>query len=253
MGLAVVQNHSPLSWSVSTWSTCLIFSADWYKKTGFSNRTGCCLLLPKKKRTQTEHAKVIMTPGRLLTFIQRGSMRRHADSVFTHQALGCELGHLMDHTVGKVQHTYTAIKNTHTQTHNNTQEKTFPKYPLMPAEWDSCHLICGFMSIFFFHTWISCHCNSTKVVAIFNVNHRKWLEELLWILELEAQLHNFPVSTAPSRACQSCRDPTCFWHWCRTWCSDWRTWGWVGYSWRTPGAGRQSQTAGKEEAAVWNS
>lgn len=46
---AVVQNHSPLSWSVSTWSACLMFLADWYKKTGFSNRTGCCLLLPKKK------------------------------------------------------------------------------------------------------------------------------------------------------------------------------------------------------------
>ena len=53
-----------------------------------------------------------MTPGRLLywlTFIQPRSIRCHADSVSTHQALGCELGHLVDHTVGKVQHTYTGI------------------------------------------------------------------------------------------------------------------------------------------------
>lgn len=49
---------SPWSWSVSTWSACLIFSADWYKKTGFSSRTGCCLPLPKRTQTAMNEAPV---------------------------------------------------------------------------------------------------------------------------------------------------------------------------------------------------
>lgn len=71
------------------------------------------------------------------------------------------------------------------------------------------------------------HTNFDRVTALKQQLFSKWTTENNWV-----------------------KDPTCFWHWCRTWCSDWRTWEWVGYSWRTPGAGRQSQTVGEEE--VWN-
>lgn len=104
-----VQDHSPLSWSVSTWSACSIFSADWYKKTGFSNRIGYCLLLPKTN-TVTHKDRDDSWKGHSIGWPSPGGRLSRRHRGFTHQALSCELRHLMDGTVGKVQHTYTVVR-----------------------------------------------------------------------------------------------------------------------------------------------
>lgn len=120
---------------------------------------------------------------------------------------------------------------------------------LSPAELDSCQLICGF----------TCFLSHLSLLSLLLWCHLCRLLEACWCTSTEncSRAHNtrLPVLPADSQTRTTVRekDPTCFWHWCRTWCSDWRTWGWVGYSWQTPGAGRRSQTAGEEEATVWNS
>lgn len=104
----VLKLYSPLFWSVSTWSACLKSLADWYKKTSSSNRTGCCRLPPIKYNTyRTRKGHNDTWKAALLADLCSGGID---ETSLTHQALRCELRHLMDHTVGKVQHTYTAVK-----------------------------------------------------------------------------------------------------------------------------------------------
>lgn len=145
----------------------------------------------------------MMTPGRLLywlTFIQRGSIRCHADSVSTHQALGCELGHLVDHTVGKVQHTYTEIN---TQREDSVYSTVCFSTVLQRLSHLSllsllccCDAICAACT-----SILSCLTASPRTPGTFLKAQSMEMVLIVVTMKLDARLYNFPVSPASKQAC----------------------------------------------------